>query len=280
MVNLSRLRRRNQQQQAPRIIDKPDRERHYLSIIGSVLSCILLIVCLCLKEWANGNDGNCAIVFGLTQVTYNDGHTSHALSMTDYYNTSQQILVSCILSVSVLILVSSIVGTVISAGYPREKMEFLRHFAVFNIVSLLCIVLVAGLWLAVVETLPTTNGCKISTKVDIQFGYAYYILLVSGLFSLGGASFNLLFARSAADRRRALRNRIRQEQLNARQLTNRSAVAALSRRSRRTGPPPLYNLVESSATDVSDTEGEAETSMSEPEYTEAEPESPPPAYIP
>ena len=73
----------------------------------------------------------------------------------------------------------------------------------------------------------------------------------------------------------------RQEQISARQLTNRSAVTALSRRSRRrSGPPPLYNLVESSATDVSDTEGEAETSMSEPEYTETEPESPPPAYIP
>ena len=72
----------------------------------------------------------------------------------------------------------------------------------------------------------------------------------------------------------------RQQQISARQLTNRTAVAALSRRSRRSGPPPLYNLAESSATDVSDTEGEAETSMSEPEYTETEPESPPPAYIP
>ncbi len=55
--------------------------------------------------------------------------------MTEYYTTSQQILISCILSVSVLILVSSIVATVISLGYPREKVEFLRHFAVFNIVS-------------------------------------------------------------------------------------------------------------------------------------------------
>ncbi len=58
--------------------------------------------------------------------------------VTDYYNTSQQILISCILSVSVLILVSSIIATVISLGYPREKMEFLRHFAVFNIVSCEC----------------------------------------------------------------------------------------------------------------------------------------------
>ena len=70
MVNLTRFRRRSQQQ-APRIIDKPDRERHYLSIIGSLLSSILLIVCLCLKEWANVNsneDGGCRLVFGLTEV--------------------------------------------------------------------------------------------------------------------------------------------------------------------------------------------------------------------
>ena len=30
---------------------------------------------------------------------------------------------------------SSLVATVISAGYPREKLEFIRHYAVFNIVS-------------------------------------------------------------------------------------------------------------------------------------------------
>jgi len=56
-------------------------------------------------------------------------------TVTEYYNTSQQILVSCILSVSVLTLLSSVVATLISAGYPRERLEFLRHYAVFNIVS-------------------------------------------------------------------------------------------------------------------------------------------------
>ncbi len=87
MVNLTRFRRRNQQQ-APRIVDKPERERHYLSIIGSVLSCILLIVCLCLKEWANavvdkstnsvGQVGQCVFSFGLTQVSciYGTAQTS------------------------------------------------------------------------------------------------------------------------------------------------------------------------------------------------------------
>ena len=30
---------------------------------------------------------------------------------------------------------SSLVATIISAGYPREKLEFIRHYAVFNIVS-------------------------------------------------------------------------------------------------------------------------------------------------
>lgn len=57
------------------------------------------------------------------------------LLVSTYYKEDQQILVSCILSVTVLTLLSSIVATVISLGYPREKMEFLRHYSVFNIVS-------------------------------------------------------------------------------------------------------------------------------------------------
>ena len=70
MVNL--FRRSNQSQQAQRVHDKPARERHYLSIIGSVLSCMFLIVSLSLKEWAKGNDGQCDFVFGLTQVSIVD----------------------------------------------------------------------------------------------------------------------------------------------------------------------------------------------------------------
>ena len=58
--------RRNRQQQV--FYDKPARERHFLSIIGSVLSIVLLILAMALREWAKGNDANCEIVFGLTQV--------------------------------------------------------------------------------------------------------------------------------------------------------------------------------------------------------------------
>lgn len=81
------------------------------------------------------------------------------------------------------------------------------------IFPVLCIVLVAGLWLGVVHGLPRGNldheiHCVYS-KLDVNFGYCYYILLVGGLFSLGGASFNLLFARTAAERRRANRLRFR-----------------------------------------------------------------------
>ena len=55
--------------------------------------------------------------------------------VSSFYTEEQQILISCILSVTVLTLFSSIVASIISAGYPREKMEFLRHYSVFNIVS-------------------------------------------------------------------------------------------------------------------------------------------------
>ena len=52
-------------------------------------------------------------------------------------------------------------------------------------------------------------GQNLTKSTNVQFGYAFYILLVGGLFSLGAAASNLLFARSAADRRRSLRLRFR-----------------------------------------------------------------------
>ena len=75
--------------------------------------------------------------------------------------------------------------------------------------------LVAGLWLAVVQKLPRglnsiqKDLADCNLNIVSHFGYCYYILLVGGLFSLGGVSFNLLFARSAADRRRSVRHRFR-----------------------------------------------------------------------
>ena len=67
MVDLSRILRRPQQQ-ARRVYDKPARERHFLSIICSVLSSIFLIMALALKVWASGHNDQCSYVFGLTQV--------------------------------------------------------------------------------------------------------------------------------------------------------------------------------------------------------------------
>ena len=76
---------------------------------------------------------------------------------------------------------------------------------------MLCIVLVAGLWLAVIRSLPTgkidLKACN--ERMVVSFGYCFYFLVVGGLFSLGGASVNLLCARSAADRRRSQRDRFR-----------------------------------------------------------------------
>lgn len=67
MVDLSRFRRRREQQ-PPRFYDKPSRERHFLSIIGSVLSVVLLIVAIALREWAKASDSKCAFTFGLTKI--------------------------------------------------------------------------------------------------------------------------------------------------------------------------------------------------------------------
>ena len=75
MVDLSRFRRR--QQQRLRFYDKPARERHFLSIIGSVLSIVLLILAVALQEWAKGSDTVCEYVFGLTRVEIQDEFGKH-----------------------------------------------------------------------------------------------------------------------------------------------------------------------------------------------------------
>jgi hypothetical protein len=59
---------RRQEQQHRRFYDKPSRERHYVSIIGSVLSIVVLVVALALREWAKAGDDTCNFTFGLTKV--------------------------------------------------------------------------------------------------------------------------------------------------------------------------------------------------------------------
>ena len=67
MVDLPRFRRR-QQQNPPRFYDKPSRERHFVSIIGSLLSVVMLVVAMALREWAKAKDDKCEYIFGLTKV--------------------------------------------------------------------------------------------------------------------------------------------------------------------------------------------------------------------
>ena len=70
MVNLNRLWRRQDPQY--RFLDKPARERHFISIAGSVLSNVLLILALALKNWAKGDDKRCSYVYDLTEVKVHD----------------------------------------------------------------------------------------------------------------------------------------------------------------------------------------------------------------
>ena len=255
MVDLSWFRRR--QQAGLRPYDKPARERHIVSVVCSCLCVLLLILSLSLQEWGKAETSNCKFTFKLTQVVIEDKVFNHDYSfssksmkyaskqatlplpaVTEYYSNSQQILISCVISVSALAIISSLISATISAGYPRERLEFLRHYSVFNIISctssfasksplhyylslssfvvpyiVLCIVLVAGLWLGVAQFLPTDKQimtCGVpKTGIESQFSYAYYLFLVGGLFSLGAAAFNLLFARTAAERRRSVRSRFR-----------------------------------------------------------------------
>lgn len=129
------------------------REVHIVSLICTMASIILLAVSLGLRGWATGSGKRCQYTYGLLSVReeYNGvpeirGRKCYEyvvpnmlcmkfFTVTHYYNVAQQIIVSCILSISSLTIITSFVAMVVSAGFPREKLEFLRHYSVFNIVS-------------------------------------------------------------------------------------------------------------------------------------------------
>ena len=71
----------------------------------------------------------------------------------------------------------------------------------------LCIILVAGFWLAVINSLPVDEDSLY--RDTVRFGYAFYIYLCAGVFTLVGTCLNLLLAKTAAERRRQYRNRFR-----------------------------------------------------------------------
>lgn len=207
---------RGRTQRRRSVYDKPARERHPVSFSCSILTVLTVVTGLSLPQWATSNSSKCNCVFGLTEVRCINPHTTagncDSLAMTQYYKTSHEILISCMLSISVLIIISSLIGAVISCGYPREKLEFIRHLSIFNIVSMLCVVLVGGFWLAVCETLPIDGKTKSQAayRDTVRFGYAYYIYMSSAVFALIATSFNLIRARSAAERRRHHRRHYRQ----------------------------------------------------------------------
>lgn len=95
-MNLSRLRRR-QHQLTSYLHEKPSRERHYLSIIGSSLSVVLLVVAMSLRQWARAETVNgegttlCYFTFGLTKV-----HVQSVSDSKDYeYSSKGTVLLKC-----------------------------------------------------------------------------------------------------------------------------------------------------------------------------------------
>ena len=101
MVDLSIFRRRRERLN-PRFYDKPSRERHFFSIIGSVLSIVLLVVALALREWAKAGDETCDFTFGLTKV-----YITHKASNNLDIRTSKCVVCSSSSSSSLVVSGSS-----------------------------------------------------------------------------------------------------------------------------------------------------------------------------
>lgn len=116
--------------------------------------------------------------------------------------------------------------------------------------------------------------CKQVTFPEVTFHVGFYVCVLSGIFILIALSVNMICSRSAADRRRRERQRLRHRERNFQDFLSRNVTEMQARpASSETEPPPPPPPV--SAADLSDTDGYTTT---DGETTDAE--NPPPAYAP
>ncbi len=104
MVNPFRLRGRDRRQQSYRLNEKPPIERHYVSVLGSAMSIITLVLALTLKVWATGKNTSCNVVFGLTSVTISYLHQNFTHHTPSTY--SSELYIVCLLFFSFAAVIS------------------------------------------------------------------------------------------------------------------------------------------------------------------------------
>ena len=122
------------------------------------------------------------------------------------------------------------------------------------------------------------NHCGQVTFPEVTFHAGFYVCILSGVFILIALSVNMICSRSAADRRRRERQRLRHRERNFQAFLSRNVTEMQARPtgSSETQPPPSQPPPpEQPLPELSDTEG---YTTSDGETTDAE--NPPPAYVP
>jgi nitrate reductase NapE component len=160
----------------------------------------------------------------LAKVTIYTGSETETYTLSQYYSPLQQVVIACILCFLTCTFVLQFLAAIISAGYPREKFEFIRHFSIFNIVSLICIVGACGFWLWATEVMEGRAKLCGNPRVDVNFHAGFYVCIGSGVFCLIALSVNMICARTAVDRRRRERQRLRLRERNFARLLSRHSV--------------------------------------------------------
>ena len=130
-----------------------------------------------------------------------------------------------------------------------------------------------------------TGHCGQVTFPEVTFHAGFYVCILSGICILIALSINMICSRSAADRRRRERQRLRHRERNFQAFLSRNVTEMQARPtgSSETQPPPLQPQPppqeplqpQEPLPELSDTEG---YTTSDGETTDAE--NPPPAYVP
>lgn len=121
--------------------------------------------------------------------------------------------------------------------------------------------------------------CGSVTFPEVTFHAGFYVCILGGVFILIALSVNMICSRTAADRRRRERQRLRHRERNFQAFLSRNVTEMQARPtgSSETQPPPQQPPPPPQQTlpELSDTEG---YTTSDGETTDAE--NPPPAYVP
>ena len=117
------------------------------------------------------------------------------------------------------------------ANYQIHLCEHVPLDQILSLLVVICIVGACGFWLWVSELIKTPlpyegqdSALCTTAQINVQFHAGFYVCIGSGIFCLIALSGNMICARTAVERRRQARQRLRLRERNFAQLLSRNSV--------------------------------------------------------